>query len=82
MNTYRHRFTVACPNNSLPVIYRLRIRSLSVVMVEDIAAFCAGLAAIPRPYHENIADALFAKFGGRQRIRAHHHGVDIETHRG
>lgn len=82
MNVYRHRFTVACPNNGLSVIYNLRIRCLRVVMVEEVVAFCATLASIERPYHENIADALFAKFGGKQRIRAHHHGVDIETRRG
>jgi hypothetical protein len=33
-------------------------------------------------YHENIADELHERFGGRQTLEAHHHGVDIYTVRG
>jgi hypothetical protein len=33
-------------------------------------------------YHEKVADNLHYQFGGRQILKAHHHGVDIETRRG
>ena len=51
---------------------------------DDGGDIAAGEAAqdLPKPYHENIADMLFEKFGGSQRLRAFHHGVEIETVRG
>lgn len=83
-NVYRQRFTAPCCNNGLSVVYDLEIEVSSVefIMVEDIQAACAEAAKLDRPYHENIADFLHARFGGAQAIRAHHHGTDIETRRG
>ncbi|WP_028970137.1 hypothetical protein [Sphingomonas sp. URHD0057] len=82
MNIYRQRFTAPCCNNGLVVIYKLKIETADTIMVEDIQAACVEAAGLPKPYHENIADFLSDRFGGRQRIRAHHHGTDIETRRG
>lgn len=82
-NVYRQRFTAPCCNNGLVVIYDLEIETESdrFIMVEDIQAACVEAAALPKPYHENIADFLLGRFGGWQVIRAHHHGTDIETRR-
>lgn len=84
MNIYRQRFTAPCCNNGLTVIYELDLRTKDdvVVMVEDIQAACIEAATLPKPYHENIADLMFERFGGFQIIKAHHHGTDIETRRG
>jgi hypothetical protein len=84
MNIYRQRFTAPCCNNGLTVIYDLEITvgDDQFIMVENIQAACVEAQKIEKPYHENIADYLFERFGGRQVIRAHHHGTDIETRRG
>jgi hypothetical protein len=84
MNIYRHRFTAPCCNNGIVVIYdlELAVEDAVCIMVEDIQAACIEAADLPKPYHENIADFLFARFGGSQIIKAHHHGTDIETRRG
>jgi hypothetical protein len=37
---------------------------------------------IKKGFHEEIADQLHTQLGGRQILKAHHHGVDIETVRG
>ncbi|MEK6294416.1 MAG: hypothetical protein V4793_24120 [Paraburkholderia tropica] len=78
-NIYRHQFVSRCPNNQQPIIYALEIETDQKVMVEHIVTAarineCA--------FHEAIADDLHARFGGRQTLKAHHHGVDIETRRG
>jgi hypothetical protein len=79
VNIYRQRFAVSCPVNGESVHYRLAIETTRKIMVEDIQKALAeveGKAA----FHEDIADALFAKLGGfRQTLTAHHHGTDIET---
>lgn len=77
MNIYRHRFRATCPNNGRPIIYYLEISSEELIAVEDIVSACEKHEA---GFHENIADSL-AELGGKQVLRAHHHGVDIETHR-
>lgn len=84
MNIYRQQFTAPCCNNGISVVYQLEIKKhdADVVMVEDIQAACVEASALPKPYHENIADFMFQRFGGVQTIRAHHHGTDIETRRG
>lgn len=79
MNRYTYRFSVKCPNNNRVVEYRLILDSQRMIMVEDIAKKCKSLKPT---YHEQIADQLYDAFGGQQTIRAHHHGVDIETVRG
>jgi len=79
MNIYRYQFTAACPNNSRQIVYQLCIQSKDMIHVEHIVSFAA---QYPKVFHEDLADALHEKFGGRQTMVAHHHGVDIETVRG
>lgn len=78
-NIYRYQFIAECPNNGKPIVYSLTIKTEKTVMVEHITTACS---MIRRGYHEDIADNLHKALGGRQLITAHHHGVDIETHRG
>lgn len=78
MNIYRHRFTVKCPNNGVAVEYALEVMTARVVMVEAIIAACT----VEQSFHEGLADALLVALGGRQVLRAYHHGVEIETVRG
>lgn len=84
MNIYRQRFVAPCCNNGLSVIYdlKLTVKADEFIMVENIQAACAEAAKQEQPYHENIADYLYDRFGGHQVITAHHHGTDIETRRG
>lgn len=79
MNIYRHQFKAQCPNNGARITYELELTTARVVPVEQITQVCSELAPA---YHEEIADFLIDRFGGGQVIRAHHHGVDIETRRG
>ena len=77
MNTYSRQFVAECPNNGQPIIYNLRIEIADrMIPVEHIVT---ATALIKRGFHEQIADELHQRFGGRQALRAHHHGVDIET---
>ncbi|CAB5238805.1 hypothetical protein UFOVP751_47 [uncultured Caudovirales phage] len=78
-NIYRHQFIAECPNNGKQIIYSLTIKADKKVMVEHIITACS---LVRRGYHEDIADDLHKALGGYQVITAHHHGVDIETHRG
>lgn len=78
MNVYRYEFVVACPNNDVRVRYTLRIEKADKIMVEEIVAACT----LDSAYHEDLADKLHARFGGRQTLVAYHHGVWIETVRG
>jgi len=80
MNIYRHRFTRTCPNNGAAIAYELEIKSDEIIMVERIVRVVRTIA--PSAYHESIADALAMRLPGLHTIRAHHHGVDIETIRG
>jgi hypothetical protein len=82
MNVYRYRFCALCPNNRRTITYSLELTSDRTIMVEEIVAAGEAAQDLPKPYHENIADMLFEKFGGSQRLRAYHHGVEIETVRG
>lgn len=76
MNIYTQNFTARCPNNSRVVTYTLTIESHDTIMVEAIQTEILNLQV---GYHEQIADHLFARFGGRQTMHAHHHGTDITT---
>lgn len=78
MNRYRHAFAVVCPNNGVRVEYVIEIETSAVIMVEEIVAACR----IETGFQEGIADELLKALGGRQVIRACHHGVEIETVRG
>ena len=77
MNIYTYSFTSKCPNNGVAISYNLEILSNNVIMVEDIVEACR----VDSTYHEELADKLYLKFGGKQTIRAFHHGVWIETRR-
>jgi hypothetical protein len=77
VNVYSRQFVAACPNNGEAIIYSLRIETVGrVIQVEHIVT---ATAMIKQGFHEQIADELHRRFGGRQVLRAHHHGVDIET---
>jgi hypothetical protein len=79
VNIYRHQFVSNCPNNGQAIIYALTIETDRVIYAEHITI---AAALRNRSFHEAIADDLFARFGGKQTLTAHHHGVDIETRRG
>ena len=76
MNIYRHKFYSRCPNNGQLIEYHFELVTPTMVQVEDIVKGCA---VHKMGYHEAIADDLLKQFGGLQTLRAHHHGVDIET---
>lgn len=78
-NIYRRHFSAQCPNNGKAILYELEIETNKLIQVEDVIAETTGDQTV---YHETLADSLFARFGGRQILKAHHHGVDIETRRG
>ena len=77
-NTYKYQFSCGCPNNDRDVIYSLVIEHDEMIMVEDIITATRGRNS----FHETLADFLHEKFGGKQTMIAHHHGVDVETIRG
>jgi hypothetical protein len=79
MNIYRHQFVCVCPSNKAQIIYELEIQSETMIHVEKIVIACQ---MWQEAYHEKVADNLHYQFGGRQILKAHHHGVDIETRRG
>jgi len=76
MKTYRHTFTTICPADGEMIIYRLEIRSLTMIHVEHIRA---ATALIKEGWHEQIADRLAESLGGNQTIIATHQPVEIET---
>jgi hypothetical protein len=76
MNTYRHTFAAVCPSDGETIIYRLELRSPSMIHVEHIKA---AAALIKKGWHEQIADRLSEALGGDQTITATHQGVEIET---
>lgn len=78
MNTYSAEFSSWCPINGALVLYRIRIETTETIQVEQILA---AIRREPESLHEDIADRMFATFGGRQTLSAHHHGVTIETTR-
>ncbi|HCF1883447.1 hypothetical protein ACPTHL_08910 [Pseudomonas aeruginosa] len=75
-NTYRHTFAAERPADGEQIIYRLEIRSPTMIRVEHIRT---ATALIKTGYHERIADELHERFGGEQRIVATHQGVEVET---
>jgi hypothetical protein len=77
VNRYSRIFVATCPNNGEQIIYTLIIETVGrMLQVEHIVT---ATALIKQGFHEQIADELHRRFGGRQVLRAHHHGVDIET---
>jgi len=75
LNIYTQRFRATCPTTRRTVDYVLTIESSRMIMIEEIQTTVAKL----KGYHEELADKLFALFGGRQTLTAHHHGTDIQT---
>lgn len=76
MNTYRHTFAALCPSDGETIVYRLELKSLSMIHVEHIRA---ATALIKKGWHEQIADRLAESLGGDQTIIATHQGIEIET---
>lgn len=76
MNIYRHTFAAVCPADGETIIYRLELRSTSMIHVEHIKT---ATALIRQGWHEQIADSLSEMLGGDQTIIATHQGVEIET---
>lgn len=79
MNRYTTIFFSKCPANNLRIKYELVIETHSTIFVEELLSF---LSSFVVAYHENIADKLIEQFGGKQTLKAWHHGVLIETQRG
>ena len=78
MNIYTTEFFCKCPTNNVRIKYELEIQTTDVIFVESILEF---IDKIDNQYHENIADLLLEKFGGKQQLLACHHGVFIKTER-
>ena len=76
LNIYRHAFAALCPSDGELIIYRLEVRSPTMIRVEQIKA---ATALIKKGWHEQIADRLAESLGGDQTIIATHQGVEIET---
>lgn len=76
MNIYRLTFAATCPNDGDLILYKLEIRTEQLIYVEHLKA---ETALIKRGYHEEIADQLYERLGGEQRITATHQSVEIET---
>lgn len=76
MNIYRHTFVAICPADGESIIYRLEIKTTSMIHVEHIKT---ATALIKKGWHEQIADRLSESLGGDQTITAIHQGVEIET---
>lgn len=81
MNTYSIEFYAKCPSNGVRIKYALTIQTTHLIMVEDIVEFIEDNTAKP-VYQEALAEAIASMFPGVHTMRAHHHGVDIETVRG
>lgn len=79
MNIYRHQFLAVCPSDKASIKYALQIEAAFTIMAELIEQECRfdGPA-----YHEDIADKLLARLGGKQSLTAIHGKVEIETRRG
>lgn len=79
MNIYRLKFIAACPANGEQIAYSLEIETTEMIRVEHLTT----AAALHKTgFHEQIADDFAKRFSGRQVMKAHHHGVNIETRRG
>jgi hypothetical protein len=79
MNRYKIKFMSICPVNGDKIEYSLEINSCEIIMVEILWDVVDGFK---KGFHEEFADVLHAKFGGKQFMSAVHGGVLIETERG
>lgn len=80
MNIYYAEFAMRCPVNNQLIQYSLKIKSVEVIMVEDITKVVNDLPQVG--FHEATADYFARLLPGLQTMKAHHHGVDIKTIRG
>lgn len=78
MNTYSTEFFCKCPTNNVRIKYEFEIKTTSIIFVEEILDYVDNFQ---NQYHENMADLLLEKFGGKQILVAYHHGVVIKTDR-
>lgn len=79
MNTYELMATTICPVNNAIIEISIEIKSCHTIIVENLLNF---LQENKNILHEELADKLQTKFGGKQIIKAFHHGVWITTERG
>jgi hypothetical protein len=79
MNKYKVKFQATCPANGDAIDYSLQISIDRMIRVEALIEAVNGFES---GFHEDIADLLYKKFGGRQLMVAVHGGVIIETERG
>jgi hypothetical protein len=79
MNKYKVKFQATCPVNGDSIEYSLQISIDRMIRVEALLEAVNGFGS---GFHEEIANVLHKKFGGRQLIIAIHGGVIIETERG
>lgn len=79
MNRYKVKFHATCPVNGDAIEYSLTIESFKMIEVESIMHFLSGCK---QGFHEDFADKLHQKFGGKQIMTAVHGAVCIETERG
>ena len=79
MNIYRQPFRAKCPANGRTVDYTLTItvESECMILVEDIQKAVHDIEG----YQEQIANRLYALFGGSLHLIGHHHGTTAETTR-
>lgn len=78
MNIYTHNFAANCPSDGDLIVYRLEIRSETMIRVEHIKAAAAQFKS---GYQEEIADSLHRLLGGIHHMTGVHQGVSIETER-
>lgn len=76
MNIYRHTFATSCPNDGDMIVYRLEIRSDSIIWVEHIKT---ATALIKSGIQELIADSLHKTLGGSLTLIGTHQGIEIES---
>lgn len=82
MNIYRLTFHARCPTNGVRIEYALEVENPATanpLLVEDLID---AVSLLDKGFHEEFADTLWREFGGKQVLRADHHGVAIETRRG
>jgi len=76
LNIYRHAFSATCPNDGDLILYKLEIRSVSIIWVEHIKT---ATALIKQGVQEQIADSLHKSLGGSLTLIGTHQGVEIES---
>ena len=78
INEYSITFESVCPADGERIKYAATIVTDVMIRAEDIVMFVNGLS---ESFHEQIADAMWSRFGGLQVISAVHQGVNITTRR-